>query len=68
MNYLDPSNWHEAANLLPLLSVDDLRELAEDIRANGLLTPIVLSDMKVLDGRNRLLACKEVGVPPVASL
>jgi DNA N-6-adenine-methyltransferase (Dam)/ParB-like nuclease domain len=64
LNYFDPRNWHEAANLFPLLPLEDLRELAEDIRQNGLLNPIVLLDSKVLDGRNRLLACKKAGVKP----
>jgi ParB family chromosome partitioning protein len=47
-----------------LLSSEDLHELSEDIRENGLLNPIVLFESKVLDGRNRLLACKAAGVEP----
>lgn len=41
-----------------------LRELAADIRQNGLLEPIILYDNMILDGRNRLAACKRVAVDP----
>lgn len=43
---------------------EELAELAADIRLHGLLDPIVLLDGLVLDGRNRLRACKAVGVEP----
>jgi hypothetical protein len=63
-----PFNWrdhlpvHPAADLFPLLSETDpkaLRELAEDIRKNGLQQPIVIGveldgGYSLLDGRNRL--------------
>ena len=56
---------HEAAALFPMLPDDELAELAEDIKANGLVHPIVLDDEGVLiDGRNRLAACRLAGVPP----
>jgi len=42
-----------------------LAELAEDIKANGLLEPIELYEEKVLDGRNRLKACELAGVAPL---
>ena len=64
MNYTDPQNWDDAANLLPLLSASDLDDLADDIRENGLLNPVILHDGKVLDGRNRALACQKAGVTP----
>src|SRR3990172_9106480 len=55
---------HPAAALFPVLGEDELQKLADDIRANGLLEPIVLYEGKVLDGRNRLDACKRAGVEP----
>jgi hypothetical protein len=61
-----PENWHEAAKLFPLLPQEELNELAEDIKANGLLNPIVLLDGKILDGRNRAIACKTAGVTPTS--
>ncbi len=55
---------HEAANIFPRLSMDDLAELADDIEANGLHDPIELLDGKIIDGRNREIACRIAGVEP----
>lgn len=56
---------HPAAAVFPMLDDDDLAALAADIRANGLMHPIVLNDDGVLiDGRNRLAACRLAGVEP----
>ena len=55
---------HAAAELFPFMSDEELGELAADIRAHGLLEPIVLLDGLVLDGRNRLRACEAASVEP----
>ena len=55
---------HPLANLFPLLAERDLGELADDICTFGLRNPIVLYEGKVLDGRNRLAACRIAGVEP----
>jgi ParB-like chromosome segregation protein Spo0J len=56
---------HPAAAVFPMLSDDELRDLAEDIKAHGLLHPIVLdADGVLIDGRNRLAACNLAGVTP----
>src|SRR5215471_13254450 len=72
-------NWrydlsvHPAADLFPLMSETELRELGEDIRKNGLQNPIVIWAHNVpnnqegvkyslLDGRNRLDAMELVGI------
>jgi hypothetical protein len=57
-------NFHPAAELFPLMAEPELGALAEDIRAHGLRQPIVMHQGKVLDGRNRLLACERAGVEP----
>lgn len=56
--------FHEAANIFPMLKESDLELLAADIKKRGLLTPILLTEGKILDGRNRYLACLRVGVEP----
>ncbi len=62
---MDPASMHPVAALFPLLDKDDLYELTEDIKANGLLHPIVLdSQGRILDGRNRHIACEAAGVEP----
>jgi hypothetical protein len=55
---------HAAADLFPMMTPPELKDLADDIQANGLLEPIVLLGGKVLDGRNRLAACEVAGVEP----
>jgi len=56
--------FHEYADLFPMLDDDALAELTADVRSNGLLEAIVLYEGKILDGRNRYLACREAGVEP----
>jgi ParB-like chromosome segregation protein Spo0J len=54
---------HPIANIWPLLPERELRELAEDIKANGLRNPIWRHrDGRIIDGRNRYLACRIAGV------
>jgi len=55
--------YHKAASIFPL-DEEHLDALAEDIRRNGLLCPIELLNGKIIDGRRRLLACKQAGVEP----
>jgi hypothetical protein len=50
--------FHPLANIFPMLDDDELKALAEDIKAKGLTEPITLYDGKVLDGRNRYRACE----------
>ena len=53
---------HEAADAYPLMSAAELDALADDIAKHGLQTPVVLYEGKLLDGRNRVLACGFAGV------
>lgn len=56
--------FHEIANIFPMLESAELQSLAEDIRINGLKTPILLFDGAILDGRNRYKACEIAGITP----
>jgi hypothetical protein len=56
--------FHKLADLFPLLPDDEVEELAEDIKKNGQKIKIVTHQGKILEGRNRYLACKKAGVEP----
>lgn len=56
---------HPVAAMFPMLDEDELNELAADIKANGLLYPIIIDrDGVLIDGRNRLAACEKAKVKP----
>lgn len=55
---------HALAELFPMLSEKEIGELADDIVTYGQREPIMLLDGKVLDGRNRLAACRFAQVEP----
>lgn len=57
--------FHPAAEIYPLLSDSEIDVLAEDIRANGLRASIVVDcQNRIIDGRNRIRACRKAGVEP----
>ena len=53
---------HEACALFPLTDSGALAQLSASIKANGLEHPVVIHDGHIVDGRNRILACKAAGV------
>lgn len=57
-------DYHEYANLFPMMSPAELKQLCDDMRANGYdhTAPIVIYEGKILDGRNRELAADTVGI------
>lgn len=55
---------HEAADAFPMMPPQRFSELKADIEKHGLRQPITLCDDKVLDGRNRYRACRELGIEP----
>jgi hypothetical protein len=56
---------HPAADIFPMLDPDELLDLAESIKTDGLHKDIVLdTDGVLLDGRNRLAACEIARVKP----
>jgi hypothetical protein len=58
---LSPLPFHPIANIFPLMTGKDLDDLVEDIRRHGLHEPTTVYEDKVLEGRNRELACIEAG-------
>ena len=63
-----PYKIHPAANLFPMMSEADFEALKADIAKNGLQEPLVLWEEQLIDGRNRLKACEELGIEPVDSM
>jgi len=60
---------HPACSAWPEMKPEELRDLADDIAANGLRDPITLTpDGLLLDGRNRALACELAGHLPLATI
>jgi N6-adenosine-specific RNA methylase IME4 len=66
---------HPVASIFPMIEGDELRALADDIRANGLREPVTklwvpdpiapkTQKPLILDGRNRLRACELAKVAP----
>lgn len=67
MTKVGPYEVHPAAEAFPMMSDDELKALAEDIKLNGLQNPIVLNHdgTVLLDGRNRYEACELANADPV---
>jgi len=67
-NSPQPKSWrdvlpiHPAAELFPLMSQEELRELGENIKIHGLKSHLKVYKGKLLDGRNRIEAMELVGV------
>lgn len=55
---------HPVADLYPL-NQENVDAIAADIKANGQKLPILtLQDGRIVDGRNRYMACHKLGIPP----
>jgi N6-adenosine-specific RNA methylase IME4 len=55
---------HKFADIFPMVEGEQAEQLKLDIKENGLIQPIVLFEGKILDGRNRYKASKELGLTP----
>ena len=55
---------HPFADHLPLLSDQEMKDLAADIKQNGQRLPVIRCNGLIIDGRNRLKACEIAGVEP----
>ena len=58
---------HEAANVLPMMDGSAYDAFKADIAEHGLREPIVLHDGRIVDGRNRYRACRELGIEPTTT-
>lgn len=56
--------FHPYANVFPLMAGNEKSRHEADIAARGLKEDITLYEGKILDGRNRYLACVSTGVKP----
>ena len=57
--------FHEVAHLFPMMTRDEFAALKQDIAENGLREAIWLhTDGRIIDGRNRYMACTELGIAP----
>jgi ParB-like chromosome segregation protein Spo0J len=57
--------FHPLADVFPLIEGGEFAELVSSILARGQLEKIITYEGRILDGRNRYLACKQAGVTPV---
>lgn len=59
--------FHEYANLFPMMSAEEMDALRKDMRENGYRSeyPILLYEGKILDGRNRYTAATAEGIEPI---
>jgi len=55
---------HSATGLFPPMSDEDFAQLKADIQQNGQKMPILVYRNKIVDGRERLRACRELGIDP----
>lgn len=55
---------HPIADAYPLMSEHRLASLVDDIDANGQRLAVTLFEGRILDGRNRYLACVKLGIEP----
>ena len=56
---------HDLCKLFPPMPEDQFNSLIDSIRDHGQLTPIVLHEGKILDGRHRHKACINLGIEPL---
>jgi len=56
--------FHQIADLFPLMEGEQFRNFVADIKENGLINPIYIYEGQILDGRNRYNACLKLGIEP----
>ena len=56
--------FHEVANLFPMMTPEEFAALKDDIALNGQIEPVWIYENKIIDGRNRYKACTDLGIEP----
>lgn len=56
---------HDAANIFPMMTEAEFEGLKADIAEHGQREDIVAWCDQIIDGRNRLRACEELGIEPI---
>ncbi len=54
--------YHDIANIFPMMKGEEYERLKEDIAINGQIDPVILYENKILDGRNRYQALCDIGL------
>lgn len=54
--------WHPYADIFPWMEGEPYEALKADIAKNGVLEPVVFLDGYILDGRNRYMAARDLGI------
>lgn len=68
MYKLDNLEYHDIANMYPMAILDEFELLKQSIKDRGQEVPIVIYEDKILDGRNRYKACKELSITPIVKI
>ena len=62
-----PGLWHDYANLFPMLDAAAQDALRADVQQHGVREPVIQFEGRILDGRNRYMAARDLGLDfPVA--
>jgi ParB-like chromosome segregation protein Spo0J len=64
MSKARPLELHEYASIFPEMTPGEFANLKASIEAYGQLEPIWIHEGKVVDGKCRLRACRELGIKP----
>ena len=53
---------HPLTNLFPRMPTAEFRDFVEDIQRHGIRQPVIVHAGKIIDGRHRWEACRELGI------